>query len=66
MMKNIEHAIGLRDEIREALKTICDHGTGIDTGGGMEGADLWVHVQGIEYYIQIRKSTAQILKDRAE
>lgn len=52
-------AAGLRDEISELLNSVRDHGTSSDTGGGMAQADLWVTVQGIEYFITVKKSNNQ-------
>lgn len=57
-------ARGLSLEIRSMLlASVADHGTSIDSGGGDGDADLWVKVQGVEYYINIRRSNAQIAKD---
>lgn len=55
----------LRDEIRELLTSVRDHGTSSDGGGGMGQADLWVTVQGVEYFITVRKSNSQLRKDSA-
>lgn len=52
-----EDAASLRDEIRELLSTVRDHGTSADTGGGMGSADLWVTVQGVEYYINVKRGS---------
>lgn len=53
----------LAHEIRAFLMSVKDEGTGIDSGGGDGDADLWVKVQGVEYYINIRKSNTQLLKE---
>jgi hypothetical protein len=48
-----EYSLAL--EIREFLQSIKDEGTAIDSGGGLGSADLWVKIQGDEYYISISK-----------
>ena len=55
--------LSLIHELREMLKSIIDHGTEIDSGGGDGMADLWAKVQGIEYYMTVRRSNAQLMKD---
>lgn len=48
-------AAAVRDEIRQLLKsTIADHGSSMDTGGGLGQADLWVQVGGVEYFITVK------------
>ena len=64
MEKNIDHEVSLRDELAEILKCVRDDGTPADTGGGVGAADLWVTVQGAEYYITVRKSNAQIAREK--
>ena len=45
----------LRDEIRDYLrKAVADEGSSMDTGGGMGSADLWVVIDGREYFISIK------------
>lgn len=57
-------ARSLAHEIRTMLlASVADQGTGIDSGGGDGNADLWVTVQGVKYYINIRHSNTQLLKD---
>jgi len=57
-------ALSLAHEIRAMLlPTVADANTHIDSGGGDGNADLWVTVQGVEYYINIRHSNAQLFKD---
>lgn len=58
-------AASLRDEISDLLQTVRDHGTVSDTGGGMGQADLWVTVQGVEYFVTVRKSNNQLAKEKA-
>jgi hypothetical protein len=43
-------------EIRELLQSVKDEGTNIDSGTNGEVGDLWLTVQGVEYYITIKKS----------
>lgn len=43
-------------EVREFLNSVKDEGTGIDSGTGDGQADLWVTVQGVEYYLTIKRS----------
>lgn len=50
-------------EIRGFLDCIKDQGTEIDSGTDGISGDLWVTVQGIEYYINIRKSNNQLIKE---
>jgi hypothetical protein len=50
-------------EIMGYLENIKDHGTSIDTGGGMGSYDLWVKCGGIEWYINVRKSNAQLAEE---
>ena len=35
----------------------------IDSGGSADNCDLWVPIGGVEYYVNIRKSNAQIARD---
>jgi hypothetical protein len=51
---HIAHALGA------LLAQMKDKGTSIDSGGSQDSADLWVTVGGVEYYINIRKSNAQL------
>lgn len=46
----------LAHEIREFLKSVVDHGSNIDSGGGDGVADLWAKVGGVEYHISIKRS----------
>lgn len=48
--------LGLASELRSYLEAVKDEGTAIDSGGGDEMGDLWVTVQGVEYFIAIRPS----------
>jgi hypothetical protein len=43
-------------ELRNLLKAVVDENTSIDSGGGDGMADLWATVDGIEYYIAIKRS----------
>lgn len=55
--------IGLALEIKGFLASIKDAGTHIDSGGGDGLAHLWVKVDGAEYFIEIRKSNAQLERE---
>ena len=55
--------IVLAREIRSFLASVKDEGTGIDSGGCDGGGDLWVTVQGVEYFITIRKSNKQLISE---
>ena len=55
--------MGLATEIKNFLKSAKDEGTSVDSGTGDGDADLWVTVQGVEYYINIRRSNNQLVKD---
>lgn len=47
-------AAQVRDLIREMLKSQVDHGSSMDTGGGLGSADLWVSFGGVEYYVCVK------------
>jgi hypothetical protein len=47
-------AAQVRDLIREILKSQVDHGSPMDTGGGMGGADLWASFGGVEFVICVK------------
>lgn len=51
-----KNPINLAHELELFLNSIKDESTSIDSGGGNGFADLWVTVQGIEYFITIRQS----------
>lgn len=55
--------ISLAYEIRGFLETVKDEGTSIDSGTDGTSGDLWVTIQGIEYFITMRKSNAQLAKE---
>jgi hypothetical protein len=47
-------AMQLRNEIVQFLRSsVADHGTAIDTGGGMGAEDIHVTVDGVQVHIQI-------------
>lgn len=48
--------LSLAHEIRTLLKPVVDEGTSIDSGGGDGVADLWATVDGVEYYIAIKRA----------
>jgi hypothetical protein len=49
-------------EIRQLLNTIKDADTTIDSASGSDTAYLWVTIDGIEYYISIRRSNLQLAR----
>lgn len=54
-----------RDELRELLRgTIADTGTHLDSGGGDGQADLWVTCGGVEFFITVQRSGAQLARDK--
>lgn len=55
--------LSLAYEIRGFLENIKDEGTSIDSGTDGSNGDLWVKIQGIEYFITLRKSNAQLAKE---
>jgi len=59
-------AFGLASEMRRFLESVKDQGTHIDSGGGDGTGDLWVTVQGVEYFITVRKSNNQLSKEGKE
>ena len=50
-------------EMRNLISCMKDEGTEIDSGTDGERADLWITVQGVEYYISIGKSKSQLMKE---
>lgn len=54
---------GLAGEIRAFLGSVKDEGTEIDSASGDGCADLWVTVQGVEYFISVRKSNKQLVRE---
>ena len=53
----------LAHEMRAFLQSIKDEGTSIDSGTDGRSGDLWLTIQGVEWYINIRKSNNQLLKE---
>jgi hypothetical protein len=49
--------------IRAALRQVVDKGTSMDTGGGADSADMWLTIGGTEYYLNLRKSNAQLQRE---
>ena len=48
------------------LESMKDAGTNIDSGTDGASADLWVKIGGKEWFITIRKSKSQIVKESKE
>lgn len=55
--------IALAHEIMGFLDSVKDTGTNIDSDTDGTSADLWVTVQGVEYFITIKKSKLQLSKE---
>lgn len=55
--------VALAHEIRGFLESVKDEGSSIDSGTDGVSGDLWVTVQGIEYFINIKKSNGQLAKE---
>jgi hypothetical protein len=50
----------LATELREVLQPLADQGRTIDTGAGDNRGDLWVTIDGVEYYITVQISKRQL------
>lgn len=50
-------------KFRNALDSIKDPGTELDSGSGLGSADFWVTMGGREYYVEIKPSNLQKAKD---
>lgn len=55
--------LSLAYEIMGFLQSIKDEGTEIDSGTNGITGDLWVTAQGVEYFISITRSAAQLSKE---
>lgn len=55
--------ISLAYEIRGFLDSVKDAGTFIDSGTDGNSGDLWVTIQGVEYFVTIRKSNRQLTRE---
>ncbi len=42
---------------------MADQGTAVDSGGCNGSADLWFKVNGVEFYLTIRRSNNQLIKE---
>lgn len=52
------------EKVRDALQTIADSGTDVDSGSGLGSVDFWFTMNGREYYIEVKPSNAQRAKDQ--
>ena len=52
-MDELGQILSLRNEIRQFLETVKDHGTDINAGCGAGEGDLYVTVQGREFRITV-------------
>lgn len=56
----------IRDELRSMIQSaMADEGSAVDSESGNGEGDLWFTVDGIEYYLTVRKSNAQIAREAA-
>jgi len=55
--------LSLAHEIMGFLEGVKDQGTSIDSGTNGTTGDLWVTIQGVEYFIQVGKSRGQLVKE---
>ena len=55
--------LSLAEEIAGFLANVKDEGTHIDSGTDGQSGDLWVTVQGVEYWVNVRKSNNQLVKE---
>lgn len=58
-----QRPMSLAGEVRRFLASIKDTGTSIDSGSGDGCADLWVTVDGVEYFISMRRSNRQLARE---
>jgi len=49
--------------VRNALEIVKDERTAIDTGGGEFVRDLWVKIEGDEFFITITNKTKTVCHD---
>lgn len=49
-----QDALQVRDLIADLLRSQADHGSAMDTGGGLGSADLWVWIGGREFYVSVQ------------
>lgn len=52
----------LASEIRAFLKSVKDEGTSVDSASGDAVAELWVKVNGAEFYVRIEPSNAEKMR----
>lgn len=50
-------------ELKRVLAALADHGTSMDSGTSARSADLWITIGGIEYFINVRPSNNQLIKE---
>lgn len=55
----------VRDMIKEQMRSQVDFESAMDTGGGMGSADLWLSIDGVEYFISVRPATPTPARQKA-
>lgn len=50
-------------ELKRVLASLADHGTSMDSGTGSRSADLWLTIGGVEYFLTVRPSNNQLIKE---
>lgn len=58
-----KNPVSIAYELKGFLRSIKDEGTEIDSGTNGITGDLWVTIQGVEYFISITKSAGQLAKE---
>ena len=49
-------------ELKDMMQGMIDAGSGIDTGVCEDTAHLWATIDGVEYFIELKQSNAEIIK----
>lgn len=52
--------------LKRFLRALCDSGQEVIAGEGLDEGHFWVLSDGVEYFVSIRKSARQLLKDGVE
>lgn len=58
-----DRVTALRDAFKLVKETLRDNYTFVDSGYGLGSADLWVIVDGVEIYINMRPSNREMAKE---
>jgi hypothetical protein len=54
--------LGAFEKLHQTLADMS--GSTVDRGIGVASADFWVTIDGVEYFVTVRRSNNQIAKDR--